>query len=84
MVAEVEVRLKPMWVKAKEDGTVTAEEGTKLRAAAVAMFMELAPLPLKKALGEMFGDESAVKTYIGGLLERANAASSVEAPSAVP
>lgn len=76
VVAEVEVRIKPLWAKANEDGTVSADEAAEIKKAAVAMFWELAPIYLKKALGELFGDESAVKAYVGGLLERANAAQS--------
>lgn len=84
VVAEVEVRIKPKWVAARADGVVTDAEVKALREEAVKMFLELAPIHLKKALGEMFGDESAVKTYIGGLLERANAASTVDTPLPVP
>lgn len=82
VVADVETRLKPLWVQARADGVVTPDEAKKLKDAAFLLFMEIAPEVLKKALGEMFPSESGLKTYIGGLLERANAASAVDAPGA--
>jgi len=84
VVAVVEVRIKPKRQLVSADG-LTAAEAQALQLEAIDLFMQLAPPSLLRSLGDLFGTPDSVRTYITGLLERANAASSVDAhPAPIP
>ena len=85
VVAVVEVRIKPKKVAALEDGIITPAEAEALQKAALDLFFESAPEKLKTGLAAIFGSDESVRTYVVGLLERANAASKVDAhPAPIP
>jgi hypothetical protein len=77
IVAHVDAKVRPQLVKALDDGALSPEERVALQNAAMAALKEALGGPdgladLKKALG-LEGD-SALDTYLSGLLERALAA----------
>lgn len=82
VVAEVEVTLRPEIQKDLADGSLTKEEGAALKAKAIEILKSKAPADLVKAAEGLFG--SIADTWLGGLIERANAESQVSTQTPKP
>jgi hypothetical protein len=80
VVAEVEVTLVPQIKAAMADGKIDAAEGAKLKEAALEMLKLKVPPLLMADARNLMGP--LLDTWLKGLLERANAASKVDAPPA--
>ncbi len=72
IVAELEVTMRPELQKDLEDGTLTPEEGAKLKAMAIDQLKSQLPASVLKATQGIFG--GLLDTWLGGIVERANAA----------
>lgn len=72
VVAEIEITLRPQIQLAMSDGTLTKEEGEKLKAEALRILKEKAPSGLLSAASSIIGP--LLDTWLGGLIERANTA----------
>jgi hypothetical protein len=72
IVAELEVTLRPKIQAMLADGTLTADEGLVLKTEAMNLLKTRLPATLLQSASGMFG--GLLDTWLGGLVERANAA----------
>lgn len=73
VVVDLEKNVRPQLQRALADGRLSPEEGAELKAAAMKTLKEKAPSGLLMAAQKAFGP--IFETWLGGLVERANAAS---------
>lgn len=81
VVAELEVTLRPQLQKALADGRLSPEEGAALKKAALDLLKTKAPASLLEAAKGIFGP--ILDTWLGGLVERANAENAVLTPEPI-
>lgn len=90
VVAHAEAELRPLFQKALEDGTLTAEEGAQLKKRALEIFKSEAADLVKQIPAVLGLSGDGVGTFLSGLLERAvsslkpAAAPTSSAPAGLP
>lgn len=84
VVAHVEADLRPKIAKALADGKLTPEEATELKLAAIAIFKQQAGTQLQEIQKLLGLNDSAIGTFISGLIERAVASIKKPGPVAAP
>jgi len=83
-VAHVEADLRPKIAKALADGKLTPEEATELKLAAIAIFKQQAGSQLQDIQKLLGLNDSAIGTFISGLIERAVASIKKPGPASAP